>query len=498
MGHPLASLARLVRVVPVGFGITLTWPTVLLAEPIPAESAAPAAPATAPAPLAPAAVTPPAGKPRATAPTAADKATAREAATQGIQHYREARYEQALDLLKRAQALYDAPVHEHYIARCQRELGFWIEAAEGFRELSRRELDVDAPPQWHEAVAEAGRELDELEPQIPRLRIRVEPADAEVSRLAIDDIEVPSAVIGMERLVNPGPHRVTVVSPGHRPAERTIEASASTVAAVVVVLEKETTAAAASPEAPVETDATAALAKPTKDRYEVLFGLRLGAAVPGGKLPAAFARPLGQGDAVDFTEVAGSGGSLELRIGFSGPLRFGFMERWGAHLFVSGGSLAGKELPLDGTPFAVDGLAVNTKPAFTSGGVALAVGHARDRFGMFLELGMILHSLTVGYETAESVVVCQERATAERSGNGFGARASAGVGIPVASWGLVAPYLAASVDSMRSMTFSSNDCFGELFEQADAALPSDRENLDGSVTHTFLGLGVGGELYVGL
>jgi hypothetical protein len=264
------------------------------------------------------------------------------------------------------------------------------------------------------------------------------------------------------------------------------------------VLEREAPAGEVSRGAPEETDRTAPPAKPTKDRYEVLFGLRLGAAVPGGKLPAAFARPLGQGDAVDFTEVAGSGGSLELRVGFSGPLRFGFMERWGAHLFLAGGSLAGKELGADGTPFVADGLAVNTKPAFTSGGVALAVGHRRDRFGMFFELGMILHSLTVGYETAESVVICQERATAERSGSGFGARASAGVGIPIASWGLLTPYLAASVDSMRSMTFSSNDCFGELFEQADAALPSDREDLDGSVTHTFLGLGLGGELYVGL
>jgi hypothetical protein len=441
--------------------------------------------------------------------SAADKATARDAATQGIQDYREGKYAEALDLLKRAQALYDAPVHQHYIARCQRELGSWIEAAEGFRALSHRQLDSSAPPQWQDAVTEAGRELSELEPRIPRLLIRVEPKSAEVSRLAIDDVEVPNAVIGMERLANPGTHHITLAAKGYRDTEQTVEAKAGESTEVKVVLERADAAKVVAPAGSASNGGTkdeggAETPKKEKEkgRYELLFGLRLGAAVPGGKVPAEFARPSGQGDPVDISDVAGNGGNLELRGGISGPLHLGFIERWGAHLFVSGGSLAGKTLAGPGTPLlqqlGADGNQVTTTPNFVSGGVALTVGHARDHFGAFIELGLVAHSLTLDYTTSNDVLLCRDKATAQRGGSGAGARASAGVGIPVWGWGLLTPYVAFSVESMRTLTFSSNDCFAQLYQQAGAEVPADRENLDAAVTHSFFGVGIGGEAYIGL
>src|ERR1700759_5347182 len=82
------------------------------------------------------------------AQSAADKATAREAATQGIGLYRAGKYADALDRLKRAQALYDAPVHLLYIARCQAKLGQLVEAAENYRLLDRYKLPSDAQAPW--------------------------------------------------------------------------------------------------------------------------------------------------------------------------------------------------------------------------------------------------------------------------------------------------------------------------------------------------------------
>src|SRR5664280_675076 len=61
------------------------------------------------------------------AQTASDKATARQMATEGIQSYKQGKYAEALDLLQRAEQLYDAPVHLIYIARVQAALGKLVE-----------------------------------------------------------------------------------------------------------------------------------------------------------------------------------------------------------------------------------------------------------------------------------------------------------------------------------------------------------------------------------
>src|ERR1700743_1878747 len=94
--------------------------------------------------------------PGARAQSAADKATAREAATEGIGLYRAGKYAQALDRLKRAQALYDAPVHLLYIARAEEKLGQLVEAPETYRSLDRYTLPAGAPAAWTAAV-EDGR-----------------------------------------------------------------------------------------------------------------------------------------------------------------------------------------------------------------------------------------------------------------------------------------------------------------------------------------------------
>jgi len=57
------------------------------------------------------------------AQSAADKATARQLATQGIQQYQQGKNAEALDLLQKAEQLYDAPIHLIYIARAQAALG---------------------------------------------------------------------------------------------------------------------------------------------------------------------------------------------------------------------------------------------------------------------------------------------------------------------------------------------------------------------------------------
>jgi tetratricopeptide (TPR) repeat protein len=120
------------------------------------------------------------------AQTAADKATARQLATQGIQSYQQGKNAEALELLQKAEQLYDAPIHLVYIARAQAALGKLVEASETYRRLVRIDLPAGAPQAFKDAISDAHKELPQLEPRIPSLRIDVNPSEAEGLKLKID------------------------------------------------------------------------------------------------------------------------------------------------------------------------------------------------------------------------------------------------------------------------------------------------------------------------
>jgi hypothetical protein len=435
--------------------------------------------------------------------SAADKATARDVATQGIQKYREGQYAEALDLLKRAQAIYDAPVHLQYIARAERELGHWVEAAEVFRVLGKRTLAPDAPEQWVAAVEDARTELAALEPKLPRLLIVLKPNDARVTRLTIDGQEVSAAVIGIERKVNPGDHGVVVEAEGFAKTETHAEARESATTKVEITLEPIGSAAVVPPPAKVEGAGKGASkdAKPKPSHYDVMLGLRLGLAAPSGRVPTRFARPTQEEGDVAMDKVAGNGGELELRAGLTGPLSSGILERFSATVFVSGGSLQGKTLELPDAPallpLRAGGIELEGKPSFARGGVAFGVGHSRDRFGAFVELGLLAYALTVEYSTNEAVPMCGSVARAKRTGSGGGARLSGGLGFPVGSWGMLTPYLTLSIHSMSTLGFDPDECFTSWYEENDVPIPPSTENVD-SVAHSIFGIGLGGEVFLGL
>ncbi|MGC4066511.1 MAG: hypothetical protein QM784_18125 [Polyangiaceae bacterium] len=147
--------------------------------------------------------------------SAADKATARQLATEAIQLYRQDRFRDALDKMERAEALFDAPVHLLYIARANAKLGKVVEAAEVYRRLIRIELSAQAPQTFRDAVSDGQKELADLEPRIPALRIEVVPAELKDVRIMIDDEPVSSAILGVNRPTNPGSHTVKVEAKDH-------------------------------------------------------------------------------------------------------------------------------------------------------------------------------------------------------------------------------------------------------------------------------------------
>jgi hypothetical protein len=442
----------------------------------------------------------------ALATSAADKATARDAASLGIERYREQRYAEALDLFRRAQALFDAPVHLLYIARCERELGNWVEAAELFRALSRQTLAADAPQQFQDAVADSERELRELDTKIPRVVIEVTPSSAKVQSLAIDGSAVPVAVLGLERRLNPGKHTLRLEAEGFAPFKSEMDVPAAETTTWPVELKTAgSPAAAASPAVAKEEQAAQSGQRKASihdDRFEIVTGLRLGLTVPGGELPTAVARPSAEPGAVNSRDAIAAGGEIELRAGIKGPLRLGLVKRWGAQLFYSGAALTGRNLDLSTAPelapLAPNGEELTLGPTASNLGLALSLGQSRDRFGGFFELALFAHTLSFDYRSSTAVCPGEQFASATRSATGSGGRISGGVGIPIFNWGLLTPYVTLSANQLGQATLQPNECFSAWYDQNGVSLPAANQKISGNASHTFFGIGIGGEAFIGL
>lgn len=269
----------------------------------------------------------------ALAQSAADKATARQLGTEGVQLYRAGKYAEALDKMQRAQKLYDAPVHLIYIARSQAKLGQLVEASETYRRLIRTELPDNAPTPFKDAVADAEKELPQLEPTIPTLRIDVEPADAQDLVLAIDGVEVSSAVVGVDRPTNPGTRTVTGYARGYKQSEVSVTLAAGEKKSVTLVLEPgESPAGAGGAGGSGGTTGVGAAGEGgTGGAGEESFAKKIGFTV-GGRLsalvPAGNAYKDASGD-IPISELYGPGGGFELYAGAR------VLRKLGAHLFLA-------------------------------------------------------------------------------------------------------------------------------------------------------------------
>ena len=318
------------------------------------------------------------------AQSAADKATARQLATDGVELYRKGQFQDALDKLQRAEKLYDAPVHLIYIARAQVKLGQLVEGAETYRRLFRTELDSSAPEVFQQAVADGRKELKEVEPRIPALRIDVEPADAEGLTLSLDGKDLSAAVVGVDRPTNPGAHKISAQAPGYSQAEDSVTLGEGDKKAIKLTLEKSADGGAgpgggATGGGPKDEGGGGAGSKAEqKGKFGFVLGARLGGIVPTGNLAKDTT-----GD-IPITDYYGGGGGLELR----GGVRF--LDYFTAHLFGGGyGVKSGSafDQPLHQT--AAGNTQIESQTVLAQAGVGLQAGTPVGQFGGFGELDFL-------------------------------------------------------------------------------------------------------------
>jgi hypothetical protein len=248
------------------------------------------------------------------AENAADKATARKLATEGIELYQAGKYPEALDRLERAEALYDAPVHLLYIARTETALNRWVEAAETYRRLVRVKLDPSAPEAFQQAIDEGKKELAELEPKIPSLKVEVTPS-VEGLEVRIDGEVVSSAALGVDRPIDPGEHRVSATAPGYGAGEQQVTVAPSTKESVALELVPgEGTVPAATKQG--ATKPAELPARKNAKKIGLFLGVRLFGVIPAGTAGSGGAAIANEAK-VSMSDVMGAGGGLELQGGLT-------------------------------------------------------------------------------------------------------------------------------------------------------------------------------------
>jgi phenylpyruvate tautomerase PptA (4-oxalocrotonate tautomerase family) len=146
-------------------------------------------------------------------PTSAMEASNKEAirllANEAAGDYATGRYEAALGKFQRAYDTAKVPRLAVWLAKTQLKLGHLVAAYELYRQATNFEKgDLWIGTTQQEAQQEAEEELRALQTRIPRLTVRVKGANPSDVSLKIDDVDVPSTLIGVERFADPGQKQI--------------------------------------------------------------------------------------------------------------------------------------------------------------------------------------------------------------------------------------------------------------------------------------------------
>jgi hypothetical protein len=143
-------------------------------------------------------------------PSAADRETARSLMEEARELRDKNDLRGALDRFQRADAIMQVPTTGYELAQTQVSLGLLVEARDTIVRVLHTAGGPREPAPFRAARKNAQALNESLQGRIPGLTIVVHGAPAgETPTVAVDDVEVPSAALGVPRRVDPGHHVVT-------------------------------------------------------------------------------------------------------------------------------------------------------------------------------------------------------------------------------------------------------------------------------------------------
>lgn len=169
-------------------------------------------------------------------PTEADRATARSLASEGYDALERKDYATAVNRFRHADALVHAPTIGVDLARALIGLGRYVEAYERYQLVIREGVPKGSPASWRQAIEDAEREAQTIEPRLGWVIIHVMgPLDPQVT---VDGVEVPEASLGVRRAADPGDRSVRASAPGFEPATQSVSIKEGQEEVVTLVLKR--------------------------------------------------------------------------------------------------------------------------------------------------------------------------------------------------------------------------------------------------------------------
>jgi len=154
----------------------------------------------------------------------ADRNAARDLYVEGVALQKAGKYQEALDKFQRSLAVYPvAPTTAYHMAQCKEALGQLVEAAEQLRLVRDTPLPPGASEAFNQAKTDAAAELTQLEGRIPKVKIEILPAGIQGLVVTIDGAQMPTALLGVPRPINPGSHRISAQAPGYAPGQQQVD-----------------------------------------------------------------------------------------------------------------------------------------------------------------------------------------------------------------------------------------------------------------------------------
>jgi hypothetical protein len=141
------------------------------------------------------------------AQTAQEKAGAREAAEAGAEAFDAGKFDQAIDLFKRAESVVHATPHLLYLARSYAKLNQLVQARESYMAIVNEPPGPGSSQVLKDTYNTAEAELDKLDPRVPRVTIVVQGEGGNGLQVTVDGTAVPAALLGVPQPINPGPHQ---------------------------------------------------------------------------------------------------------------------------------------------------------------------------------------------------------------------------------------------------------------------------------------------------
>jgi hypothetical protein len=149
------------------------------------------------------------------------RTAARDLATQGAQAFDAGDYAHASDFFRRAHELVPAPSIALLHARSLAKLGQLLEAIDIYEQTARFKLPEGAPEAYLQAVQTARAEMEDVRHRLARLKVTlIGVSSNELAQVSMDDKLTPPALLGVERPLNPGQHRIEARVAGQLRATR--------------------------------------------------------------------------------------------------------------------------------------------------------------------------------------------------------------------------------------------------------------------------------------